>query len=132
VINHFEEFTAGPNRRSGERMYITLNDRNVILLNYAAFAEIGQPEAVVLLFDKANSINGIRPSHPKIEHAFPLKAKPGSRHRLIAASPFCRHHGIRVEGTVAFHSVERDRDGMLKLYLSATTVAGRVKAETRT
>ena len=121
MISHWEEFQAGPTKPLSERLHVTLNRRNVILLNGNIHEKLGSPEAITFLFDKVNSIIGLNPANPNVENAFPVKQKGRGRHRLIRATPFCKHHGIMVDGTTAFLNPEIDDDGVLRLDLKATT-----------
>ena len=125
MISHWEEFNAGPTQPLSERIHVTLNKRNVILLNGNIHEKFGSPEAVTLLFDKVNSIIGINPASPRVANAFPVKQKTRGRDRLIRATPFCKHHGIMVDCTTAFLNPEIDEDGVLRLDLNATTPATR-------
>jgi hypothetical protein len=125
MISHWEEFGAGPTPPPSERMHVTLNPRNVILLNGNIHEKLGYPEAVILLFDKVNSIIGLNPAPPSLSNAFPLKQKGRGRHRLVRATPFCKCHKIMVDGTTAFLNPEIDDDGVLRLDLNATMPATR-------
>ncbi len=127
MINHWEEYQAGPTQPLDHRIHVTLNPRNVILLNGNLHAQLGSPEAVVLLFDKLNSIIGIRPDMAARSNAFPVKQKGRGRHRLIRATPFCQHYGIKVDRTTAFPTAEIDPDGVLRLDLKTTTEISRRK-----
>ena len=125
MIEEWEEFEAGPTPPRSERIHVTLNKRNVILLNGNIHEKLGSPEAVIFLFDKVNSIIGINPASPNMSNAFPVKQKGRGRHRLIRATPFCKKYGIMLDGTMAFLNPEIDDDGVLRLDLKATTPATR-------
>ena len=121
MISHWEEFKAGPTTPLNERMHVTLSPRNVILMNGNIHDRLGQPNAVILLFDKVNSIIGVNPAGANMPNAFPVKHKTNGRDRLIRATPFCKHYGIQVDGTTAFLNPEIDEDGVLRLDLRTTT-----------
>ncbi len=121
MISHWEEFQAGPTLPLSERMHVTLNRKNVILLNGNIHAKLGHPTAVVLLFDKVNSIIGVNPAPETLPNAFPVKIKDRGRHRLIRATPFCQHYGIKMDTTTAFLTPEIEDEGVLRLDLKATT-----------
>ena len=128
MINHWEDFDAGPTQPRGERLHVTLSPRNVILLNGNMHEQMGKPEAVMLMFDKVHSLIGLRATHPDRPGAFPLKNKSGGRHKLVRATPFCKHWGIRVDRPTAFIDPELTSDGILKLDLRKTFTVGRRKA----
>jgi len=121
MANHWEEFQAGPTKPLSERMHVTLNRKNVILLSGNVHERLGKPEAVVLLFDKLNSVIGVNPVPPTRPNAFPIRLKGHGRHRLIRATPFCQHFGISVDSTTVFLNPEIDDDGVLKLDLKQIT-----------
>ena len=121
MIIHWEEFNAGPTPPPNERLHVTLNRRNTILLNGNIYEKLGSPEAVIFLFDKVNSIIGINPASPHMQNAFPVKERGEGRNRVIRATPFCKCHGIIVDVTRAFLNPEIDDDGILRLDLKATT-----------
>lgn len=125
MISHWEEFNAGPTPPRNERLHVTLSPKNIILLNGNMHERLGSPEAVVLLFDKVNSIIGVNPAPPSLPNAFPVKEKGRGRHRLIRATPFCRHYGIKLDSTTAFVDPQIDEDGVLRLDLRTTTKLGR-------
>lgn len=106
-------------------MHVTLSPRNVILLNGNVFERLGSPEAVVMLFDKVNSVIGINPVPPSRTNAFRLATKTRGRNRLIRVTPFCKHYGITVDRTTAFLNPEVDGDGVLRLDLKETIVVDR-------
>lgn len=121
MISHWEIFDAGQTVPSDERMHVTLNYKNVIFLNANMHERLGHPEAVVLMFDKVNSVIGINPAPATLPNAFRVKPQTRGRHRIIHASPFCRHYGIKVDNTMAFLKPEIDEEGVLRLDLKSTT-----------
>jgi len=131
MIIHWEEFSAGPTKPREERMHVTLSRRNVILLNGNVHERLGCPEAVLLLFDKVNSIIGIDPAPASRPNAFPVRTKGRGRHRLIWASPFCKHFGIKVDRVTAFINAEIDENGVLRLDLRSTTEITRRSGQNR-
>ncbi len=126
MISHWEVFAAGPTVPFEERMHVTLNYKNVIFLNANLHKRLGSPEAVLLLFDKVNSVIGINPAPPTLPNAFKVKPQSRGRHRIIHAAPFCRHYGIKIDNTTTFLKPEIDDEGVLRLDLKDTTPAKRV------
>ena len=122
MITHWEEFQFGPTPPNEERLHVTLNPKHVILLNGNMYEKLGSPEAVVLLFDKLNSVIGVNPVPKTKSNAFPLTSKTKGRQKMIRAAPFCRHHNIKVEKTTAFINADVDEDGVLWLDLKKPKV----------
>jgi hypothetical protein len=118
AIAHFTEYTGRPNRTSAELPRVTLNDRGQISLNRYAFRELGEPSAVKLYFDGNNRVIGLRPADVRHSNSFPIRPKNQHRTRRILASPFCRHFGILVTGSILFTDVEVDtRTKLMRLDL---------------
>jgi len=125
-MGSFEKFTGGPNKPREHRVHITLSPRNVIYLNRNARRLLGDPEAVVLHYDREDARIGIMPAHLQLEEAFPLVIH-GTKHIYwkIQASRFCRNYEIRVPTTQAFVRPEVDGAGMLLLDLKTTVRSSR-------
>ena len=127
MIRQWDEYTAGPTKPRDERLHVTLNQKGVIFLNRKMHEVLGRPAAAILLFDRRNGLIGIRPANAK--HAFPLKKKSVGTGRIIHASPFCRHHGIKIDGSVVFNDLELEKDGTLTLALHTATNVGWKRAD---
>ncbi|MEQ1603472.1 MAG: hypothetical protein ABL999_01235 [Pyrinomonadaceae bacterium] len=126
MLDQWEVFTAGPTKPREDRLYLSLNSKGQIFINRHAVEALGSPQAVELLFSKPTTRIGIRRVAPHETSAFPLKERPDGQAKMIHASPFCRNHGIRVTGTVAFNHVELNEDAMLILDLTDTSRVSRV------
>jgi hypothetical protein len=124
LINHWEEFPGGQARPPGERMYVSLNTRFVLMFNQTTFEKIGSPERVVMLYDRRNSMIGVRAASPDARNTFPV-AVSARTHRSISIGSFCRHYAIRIDRPVAFQDPEVLEDGTLRLDLRTTTYVGR-------
>src|SRR2546429_6463552 len=70
VIRKWAEFATSPAPRSGTRFYVSLNPRGIIAMNRRAYAALGEPEAVNLLFDIDNLTIGLRPCGLLMPNAF--------------------------------------------------------------
>lgn len=127
MLRRWDEFFGGPNVPSDGRMHVTLNAKGIILLNPKAFEKLGRPTSAILLYDKRNETIGLRPTSEETRHAFPVTPKSKLRHWLIHANPFCRHHKIKVERTIAFPDADIDTDGTLLLDLHTAIEIGRVE-----
>jgi hypothetical protein len=120
MIEYWEKFTGGPTRPREERLHVTINKKNVLMLNRNVHKLLGNAEAVELLFNRREAVIGVSPAKVQLTEAFPVQNKGG--YHVINASPFCRHFGIKVDGTEAFVNPEIDDTGVLRLNL-ATTVS---------
>ena len=119
MLCRWEVFEDGPITAPEDRLHASLSARNDLLLNGNILERLGNPEAVLLMFDRLNEIIGVNPAPPTLPNAFPLKTRKTGRHRIIHATPFCKRFGIRVDATTSFLTPEIDEDGVLRLDLRA-------------
>ncbi|MFN0279417.1 MAG: hypothetical protein ACKVRN_12605 [Pyrinomonadaceae bacterium] len=125
IVEQWEEFPIGPKDVSSE-LHVTMSRKGEILIGAHAFERFGKPEAALLLFDKMNSRIGLMPSHRRVANAYPMTVKSERyRHRVIRAYRFCRHHGIKVDRTIAFSEVSINEEGILILNLKTTAAIGK-------
>lgn len=118
MLCRWEVFEDGPITAPEDRLHASLSARNDLLLNGNILERLGNPEAVLLMFDRLNEIIGINPAPPTLPNAFPLKTRKTGRHRIIHATPFCKRFGIRVDATTTFLT-----PGSTKTASSASTCA---------
>lgn len=119
ITRNWTVFKGKANTINRNQLYASINERNVILINAAAFRALKAPEAVEVCFDRDNGAIGLRGVPIDAANAFPLMTKLKS-HYVIHVSSFCRHFNIRVKGTMKFTEPELDENGLLILELSRT------------
>ena len=120
MLECWEEFLKGPVKQNASSMRVSLNRKREIRLNMPAMKGLGEPEAVVLLYDRLNSRIGIRASRADVPNAYPLRRNTNglsSRYGRIYASSFCRFHQIRNDKTIFFADARQDNNGVLVLDL---------------
>ncbi len=115
----WEEFTQKSNYRA-EMMRISLNARGQFLLNQKAVTELGDPQAVVLLFDRTRRLIGLKASEADVEHSYELKRQSSSQNYLIRAKSFCTFYRIDVGDPVVFNDPRMEK-GVLVLALDNVT-----------
>jgi hypothetical protein len=89
----FEEFTRKAARAAGTP-YITIQKRGVLALNQAAFAALGEPKSVTLLFDRDRQLVGFRAADASNEHAYAVRSNSKGTTHLITGALFTSHYGI--------------------------------------
>lgn len=115
----WEEFTQKSNYRT-EMMRVSLNARGHFLLNQKAVSELGEPEALILLFERSSRLIGMKPSQSDVEHAYELKRQGATQNYLLRAKSFCSYYGINVGDSIVFNDV-RIENGMAVLKLDNVT-----------
>lgn len=125
MIKHWTKFEGKPHGTEKDEARVTLSVKKVIMLNRIAYEALGTPPAVELMFDETLKIIGVKPIDARRPNAFPLKAKKGSQYRLIFASSFCTHFGIRIDRTVKFNNIDMDNEGVMTLEVGKAINVGR-------
>lgn len=119
----WEEFTQ-KHVGNPDFIRVSLNPRGIFGLNQKAVDMLGSPEAVVLMFDKANQLIGLKASSPDVNHAYELKRQGTSQSYFLRAKSFCNFYGIEIGDTVVFNDVQME-DGVIVLQLGNVTEAAR-------
>jgi len=127
MISHWTVFEGIPNRKRKELARVTLSPNRSLLLNAHAYQAFGEPKAVEMLFDGNRNLIGLRPCDPHKKNAFEFRSAGGRSNRNVAISlgAFLTHFGIKPERTVLFEQIDIDRDGILILDMTKTTVISR-------
>ena len=118
IERRWKEFQSSP-PRSGNGIYASISHTGVIVLNRKAFAALGEPKAISLLFDGDNCVIGLRPANPIMPNAFPLVPRGRCGNRIIRALAFAKEHQIEPDGTIRFLNAEVE-NGILILDLNKT------------
>lgn len=108
----FEVFTRGQ-PPPGMRPTISMHRSGRVALNAAAYAILGRPETVELLFDREVRRMGIRRASGNATTAYRLDKSPGAQTYVLSGRAFARYYGIEVG-----HSWRRDAefaDGVLSV-----------------
>lgn len=76
---------------------VTIQKRGLMSLNRAAFALLGEPKAVELLFDRDDRVIGLRPVDEGAAHAYPLRpqsSKQDTGPLMVAGTAFTQYYEI--------------------------------------
>ena len=89
------------------RIYVSLNRRGEIAMNERAFAAIGRPASVTLLYDARTRSIGVKCPVAMDQHFFPARRYGrGRRMRIVRAARMLKQFGIEVAATLVFPNVE--------------------------
>lgn len=83
---------------------VTIQRRGLISMNRSAYALIGDPEAIELLFDREERIVGLRPAELTDPNAYPVRPQ-GSGDTgplLIAGQMFTKYYGIETDQAIRY------------------------------
>lgn len=97
---NFESFSRRMVSLKGDPQ-ITIRRHGMIALNRPAFAAMGSPTAVELLYDRRDRIVGLRPVEPRADNAYQVRrASPSdSGPWVISAMAFIRFYDIDTSRT---------------------------------
>jgi hypothetical protein len=123
-LSEFETFT----KRMvplGKHPYVTIQKRGLLSFNKAAHAALGEPDAVELLFNRAERVIAMRGVGDDTPHAFKLRHIGGRKEDpstfMIGATAFTTHYGIPTE--VSIRRPATEQDGVLLIDLKDRVAA---------
>jgi hypothetical protein len=117
----FDKFEDGPPESLGKRINVTINNKGYFFVNRKAILAMGEPDAVVLMFDQVRNVIGMKRSPIERKNAFRLIRRAAHETgRMIYCANFCRHHKIVPAETIRFADPEVNKDGILILDLNQT------------
>ncbi|MGQ0541282.1 MAG: hypothetical protein ACT4O9_05435 [Blastocatellia bacterium] len=120
MAKHWDIFRGGETKPSNGHLSVSINAKNTLTLNRYTRQILGDPEAVLVMFDKREGLIGISPTHAADKDGFQVKPKGGGQNYIIHIAPFCRHHNILIEATERFAEPGMSREGYLTLDLKNT------------
>ena len=120
--DEWEEFERGPRTDFGP-LHVTISPSGRLLIGARAVMEMGDPPAIMLLFNKKERIIGVRTVHPRNQKALPMTSNSRDNHRVVTVYRFLKTYGIELERRVMFTTPVIE-DGMLKLDLKNTIPVG--------
>ena len=118
---NFDEFEEGPVEASGSQINITINPRGHFYLNRKAILAMGEPDAVVLFFDRERKVIGMQRSPIGRKNAFRILSRSKTTlesGRMIYASNFFSRYNIKPHTTIRFATPQVNKDGILILDLN--------------
>jgi hypothetical protein len=117
----FEEFTARGTKPS-QRPRVTLQRNGKMSLNQAAIQALGNPAAVVFLYDARTRSIGLRAATRRLQHAYQV-SKHGTSAATVTVAAFAKHYGIDLSTTRSYDA-ELDED-ILVFELDKGVASGR-------
>jgi hypothetical protein len=93
---NFEVFTRRARPAVSQPM-VTVQRGGALGLNQAAVAALGDPEAVLLLFDREERMIGLRPVDRSEPNAYPVQRQPSGKGAVVTAKAFTQFYGISTE-----------------------------------
>lgn len=91
-LDGFEVFKNRRARPGGPTL--TINNRGTLTISEPAYLALSKPEAVNLLYDRAEQIIGLRPATPNSPDSFRVRRMRNARSCVVSAAAFMRYYSI--------------------------------------
>ena len=98
----WKEFKGVAARRIPESIRASINETGEITFDLGTFRKMGEPEAMLLLYEPSSRTIGLRPAHPDTSNAVLVRARHARSNRVVRSMPFLRENGIELERTLRF------------------------------
>jgi hypothetical protein len=117
---NWEDFDNWQAAKDNEGIHVTVNKRGHFYFNGRAIKALGDPDTVMLMYDRQLKVIGIKAALSDHKRGFRVFAKQGDKlkGRCVYATRFCLHFSIRPDRTYAFPSAKLTDDGVLVLDLN--------------
>ena len=127
----WQELPRGDVHSALAGLHVTLNKKGFIVVNRTAFKRMGEPRAVLILFDRVNNRIGLRAANPTVRNAYPIAKCGRYGGRIVRAYRLLVEHGIDLPDTVEFPNAWIDEDQVLNLDLRTARISNRYLATQR-
>jgi hypothetical protein len=108
VESNWERFGSKCHEPTRSYLRVSLNKRGIILLNTFAVDKLGNPQAVIMHYDRTNSRIGLEPAEPSVQESFLVTRRRGRAYGKICANAFCKYFRIKTHGTMIFEDAYID------------------------
>jgi hypothetical protein len=125
------ELPRGDIAPQSSSVYVTMNRKGEIALNYVAYKRVGEPTAFLILYNRPNSLIALKPSTLQTRNAYPARKQGRRGGRVVRAFRLLTEFGIKLPDTVEFKDTEIDQDGQLILDLRTARVSPRAHSQCR-
>src|SRR5881394_844746 len=88
MATHWKTYDGGPTPSHNNFLKVSLDRRGTITMNKYTLRQLGEPEAVELLFDDQQSVIGVARGSLRNPKHFPVKICPGDSRGKVRAAPF--------------------------------------------
>jgi hypothetical protein len=110
---------------------VSIQKGGVLALSPGAYAALGEPAAVELLFARRERVMGLRPANPeRVPHAYKVRRHKASRSHLISGRRYVRHYGIETEKATRYRAMMSGDVLTVPLGADADAVSGAAQPPT--
>ncbi|HTH51636.1 MAG TPA: hypothetical protein VL501_06870 [Pyrinomonadaceae bacterium] len=113
---NWTEFDEPAPRIIPEDRRASINYTGEITFDLATFKQLGEPRAMVLLYEESTRTIGLKPADPSAQNAVLVRARHKKSNRVVRSIPFLKRNKIEIEGYMRF-PYPHIEDGVLVLDL---------------
>jgi len=121
---NWKEFNGVAARRIPDSIRCSINPEGEITFDIDTYRNMGEPEAMLLLYEPSSRTIGLKPEHPDTSNAVLVRARHARSNRVVRSMPFLRENGIEIDRTLRF-PYPFIEDKVLVLDLRTAVNAGR-------
>jgi len=116
IQRNWKEFEEPAPRINPQAARASINTEGEITFDLDTFRRLGEPCAMVLLYESETRIVGLRPADASVTNAVLVRARHKRSNRCVRSIAFLRKNGIEIERTMRF-PYPRIEEGVLILDL---------------
>ena len=116
MARKWKEFGLGPKGSTQHRIHVSLSKEGNLRLNKMAFAQLGSPEALKLMFEERTNTIGLTPTSPAMPNAYTTHYKERDAGTRFSCRTFLKTNGVKLDTSVTFPTA-RVEEGVLLLEL---------------
>ncbi len=98
----WKEFKGVAARVLPEEIRSSINPTGEITFDIATYRRMGEPQAMVLLYENSTRTIGLKPASPDTPNAVLVRVRHAKSNRVIRSAPFLHENGIEIETTLRF------------------------------
>jgi hypothetical protein len=80
-----------------EEIRSSINPTGEITFDIKTFRKMGEPQAIVMLYEESTRTIGLKPAHPDAANAVLVRVRHARSNRVVRSAPFLRENGIVIE-----------------------------------
>jgi hypothetical protein len=98
----WREFNGVAARRIPDEVRSSINPSGEITFDLDTYRKMGEPQAIVLLYERSTRTIGLKPAHADSHNAVLVRIRHARSNRVVRSRPFLRENGIEIPTTLRF------------------------------
>src|ERR1043166_3859093 len=124
----WKEFSGVAPRIIPDAIRCSVNPYGEITFDIKTFQKMGEPEAMLMLYEEHSRTIGLKPSHPDTDNAVLVRPRHARSNRCVRLKAFFRENDIQIDRTLRFrYPFIEGKTLILDLRKAVTASHGRAK-----